>query len=409
VLKGENCSDPELLVFSGGIASATGTTTGYADDYASDHCSAGTGTPDRVYQFTLPVTSNVTAKLTPFGPSSLVSLHSGLVTGCEEASTLIYERACGVATTSVARAAAAELGAGTYYIWVDGESEAGSYSLDVKQVPVVTDGRCATPIALSFTNGKAVVSGTTADGINYIDNTCSGSGPEKVYTFKQSRVGRVTATVTGSGDYRPVLNVLPTCDPATQNELGCNMADVGSNSTTVNVDSVPVGDYFLIVDGADGTSGDFELTVTQTDPDGDTCANPVLITPGTVTGTTVGYNNDISPGYLDTACSSSVVTGLYDGPDRVYSIVVPAGKKLTASVTPINPTPTANPALYIIQDPSFCAKRPTSCVGSDNAANGGTETVSYTAGGTTDATFFIVVDDGSAYESYRFSLTTTIQ
>ena len=94
------------------------------------------------------------------------------------------------------------------------------------------------------------------------------------------------------------------------------------------------------------------------------------------------------------------------GADRVYSISVPGGKKLTASVVP---TGTGDPAIYLVAGPaSNCTMVPVPCLaGDDSGAASQTNTAAYTNTGTSPQTIFVVIDSIAAAVS-SFTLTTAL-
>jgi hypothetical protein len=86
---------------------------------------------------------------------------------------------------------------------------------------------------------------------------------------------------------------------------------------------------------------------------GDCCDSPtVLPAQGTYYGTTLGYSNNVTAG---TNCAGTA------GPDRFYSIVVPAGKRLSASVTTV--LTSFDPSISL----QLNCSSPRSCLAGDDA------------------------------------------
>lgn len=113
---GDNCAGAIPLTLFSGTASTSGSLAGLSDD--SSVC-AGTG-PDAVYQVTLSAPATITAQVTATGFTPRISVRSF----CTNTTTLACETS--TATTT-------QLGAGTYFIWVDSSSStaSGSYSLSI--------------------------------------------------------------------------------------------------------------------------------------------------------------------------------------------------------------------------------------------------------------------------------------
>jgi len=135
--------------------------------------------------------------------------------------------------------------------------------------------------------------------------------------------------------------------------------------------------------------------------EGDRCEAPqVIAMSGTITQqSSVGYANDYDP---EIACLGYAAAG----PDRVYSILVPAGSSLAATVTP---EAAYDVAVYLIAAPAAnCDQVPLSCVvGADLELEGGPELVAYMNSTATDETVFIIVD-GFASAGGGFELTTVV-
>ena len=130
---------------------------------------------------------------------------------------------------------------------------------------------------------------------------------------------------------------------------------------------------------------------------GDLCSNaePIVLTGGTATisATTAPYTNNYAPGVC-----AGVNSG---GPDRVHSITVPAGQRLTASVVPTSGT--FDPGIFVIGGPAAqCDAATISCLAAnDNGGDGETDRVVYNNTSAAAVDVFIMIDGfravGNAY------------
>jgi len=116
---------------------------------------------------------------------------------------------------------------------------------------------CATATAAPV--GMTVM-GTTNGYDNDTMGSCAGTGPDHVYTLTLP----VAVSVLGinvapmSSGFAPVAYLRGSCDG---NELACNAASNGGSSAQINYPDAGAGAYFIYVDGSNGTSGDFLLSV----------------------------------------------------------------------------------------------------------------------------------------------------
>lgn len=131
---------------------------------------------------------------------------------------------------------------------------------------------------------------------------------------------------------------------------------------------------------------------------GEACGNPEPVTlvagQAVIQGTTLGGGNEHTPG--DCAQVNSM------GPDDVFSISIPAGSTLNATVDPTSAT--YDPGIFLVAAPAAnCDTEPVVCLASNDAGGDGANdaiTFANPAGGqAVDA--FIIIDgfrpDGDAY------------
>jgi hypothetical protein len=140
-------------------------------------------------------------------------------------------------------------------------------------------------------------------------------------------------------------------------------------------------------------------------PAGDVCATAAALVADTpvdgATDTTFTNDYDVSVG-TSASCS---VQGTIDGVDRAYGIVVPAGRRLTITVTPQTDW---DPAVAIVSD---CASAGVTCHAfQDRGMNGDPETVQYTNSTAAPLSLYVLVDSytTSASGSGPFRILATL-
>ncbi len=156
-----------------------------------------------------------------------------------------------------------------------------------------------------------------------ISGDCGGGGEEQVYTYTVTTPRSLVITTDfAETEIDTVVYVRSTCrDPET--ELGCN-DDAGLNVSTLTLDRVEPGDYFIIVDTQGATStGNYRLDVIDFTPEKDAC-NPAApdCAPGLfcrrfvdASGTAASETCE-NPECSDGENSDGDVLGLVDFPDE---------------------------------------------------------------------------------------------
>ena len=379
---GDHCTNPTPLTFTGGMASATGTTVGLFND-GSGTCATGTA-PDVVYSFTTATVKDlrVTVSTTTGTYQPAVYLRSASCAGTQVA--------CSTALTmgGTATLDAGGLAAGTYYLWIDGVgTSAGAYSLNATLSDPLPGDHCTNTTPLVFSSGMASATGTTVGSFNDGSGTCAtGTASDVIYSFTTTAVEDLRVTVnTTTGTYQPVVYLRSaSCTAGTQ--LGCGVAAVAGGSATLAVGALPVGTYYLWIDGVGTTAGAYSLTATLSAPQpGERCTNPtaLMFTNGMAGGMAMATGNTTN------LFDDSVGTcGGTSGPDAVYSFTTDRPLDLTASVS--TTTGTYRPVVYL---------RSTTCTGTQVAC-----AIAATAGGTASltvqtlpaGTYFLWVDSATA-------------
>ncbi len=261
---GDVCTNPKNLSFSngaaGGTATATGDTTGLsADTYGT--CWASTAEPDEVYAFSTTTALDLRATVTPTGGSfrPVVYVRSTTCTGAQ--------LACTAATTSGNGAALAvgALPAGNYSLFVDGAGgTSGPYSLTASLTPPAVGEGCANPKPLVFSLGSdgGVASDTGDTSLDFQDGSgscTSTSAPDLVYSFTSTKTLDFAASLsTTAGTYWPAMVLrTATCTGA---ERTCAAATSVGGTANLAVQGLPAGTWYLWVDGATASGGQYNLT-----------------------------------------------------------------------------------------------------------------------------------------------------
>ena len=171
--------------------------------------------------------------------------------------------------------------------------------------------------AIAVTNGAytGTTVGATVDGSASCGS--SNSTPDVWYKYTAPAGGTLALNTCGSG-YDTVLSVHSACPGTSSNQRACNDDCGGSPcggtpsclSTTVTSGTT----YYIRVSGYNGATGSFTLNVSGPTANNDNCANAIVVTNGTYTGSTTGMTRDGSA-----SCGSSSTTV-----DVWYSYTAPA-------------------------------------------------------------------------------------
>ncbi len=272
----EVCRDAPVLTAGQPVS---GTTTGEINAFQGS-C-AGQGT-DRVYALDVASPSRVRVQLD--------STHDGTLYMRSECANPSSELACNDDTGSVRRSViATTVQPGRYYVFADGWSGSGDYTLRAEVGPIsgssAPGDTCAS--ATPYQAGQP----SRIDTIGFADDlagSCGGQGaPDYVYRLDVRSRSRLQASFSHQTEHAAVLYLQRTCgDP--RSELACAAAD-GSGSID---QTLAPGTYFLVVDGADANSfGVTDVTIALSDIAAleQSCRDAPLIRPGVqVHGDTTG-------------------------------------------------------------------------------------------------------------------------
>lgn len=419
ILSGDTCEAP--VVLTPGTPLNNQPLTGFNDDYEasfSGRCQFH-GNVDRAYSVQVPAGQRLVATVVPTGFDASLSLVQGAanctaqvcVNGIDDSGDNAQERLTWDNLSATAQ---------TVLLVVDSDSTSsgtGTFNLTatLSAAPTIVTGgdTCTSPTALDAGTFASTTTGRSSR-FDFFDNggcTATSDAPDSVFSVTVPPSSLVRATVTPDG-WDAVLNVIASpgacglsIDAGTVGATCTTSSDgprTGSGEEVVirNTTTTPTT-ALVVVDGHEhAQSGNFIITtevIALSAMPGDTCQAPqVIAMSGSLSGlTTTNYLDDVQTA---TSCSSFQNRG----PDRVFSIVVPAGKQLTAVVIPNNWD-----ASIMLTEASACGMSST-CFDSSDSSISGAETARFTNSGTTDRTIFIVVDSFSQSGNGTFDLFTAL-
>lgn len=158
------------------------------------------------------------------------------------------------------------LSAGTYYVGVifddllavteTNETDNSIYFTNPITYAVASALNCSgAPTLTSGTPYNGTTIGGNSNVSTYSGTTWNESGPEKVHKIITGATGNITATLSNLGSNDLDVFILSACDPN-------NTIALGDNTATAT--SAAAGTYYIVVDGYNGASGSYTITVTFT-------------------------------------------------------------------------------------------------------------------------------------------------
>ncbi len=391
---GDTCQTAVPIPTGGGSFQAS--TAGMAADYAANVSCTGYETrgPDMVYAASLGA-GDVVEVLAEFDAA-----HDGTVYATDDCATL--GTSCLVGSDEGGRGRDERLRfvarrAAPHYVVVDAEGPTWVGGHDLTVV-TYTGETCADapPLRLGAvpewftTAGKANDYSPNSGGCTQF----SANAGDRAYRVGLTPGDQLLVAVQASGSYDPSVYLVSDCADV-NGSCVAGTDRVLSSSETLAAMVQQAGNYFLILDGFSGSTG--EGTMTATIAHGDTCDDAYFVPPtgGTFRGTTTGYRAD----YGTTVRTGSCTGWQQSGPDAVYRVDLTPGQRLQATLTT-----SWDASLYLI---TSCAQSATSCVaGSDR---GNPESLSFTHNGTGTGTYYLVVDGFLSTTAGNYTLALTIQ
>ena len=273
--------------------------------------------------------------------------------------------------------------AGTYYVIVDGfQGATSTFSLALTCPMNPTMGTCATPIALPCGGN---VNGNNSNGANNIttyNNQADWTGPELIYQFT-TNAGTVDLQLTGlTADLD--LFLVSNCMTPNGNIIASSETANATESINTNLAQ---GTYYVIVDGYQGATSNFNLALTC--PMGatmGTCTMPIsLACDANLNGDNTGGQNNSSGNLQD-----------WNGPELIYQIQAPGGS-VTLQLTGL----TADLDLFLV---SNCMDPANSTIASSQTT-ATTETINTNLA---QGTYYVIVD-GYQGATSTFNIALTCQ
>ncbi len=406
--KGDTCADPFILFADGGSSETVNATTeGYWNDYGN---ACGTSMDqsgnELVYRFVTKVSTKVSVKVAPVaGDAGSLWPYVYLRDSADCALTGVAADGGGPGCVEAPNPGrpidlvASNLPAGTYYLVVDSASPIhdGPFSMNVTLTapdPAPANASCATAQLLSFTDGGAVVHGTTRGASSNTNNdSCytaeSAAGSDVVYRYATgaSSAGynaRFSLVSENAFELAPLLNVRNVCSSTSASAQwvceGYPYPDYDVFGLRLGI--APNSTEYVWVDAADGvlSQGPFALEVdlAAVPAPNDLCATAVTLPPNvSVSGSTLAAANDLDP-------APSLKCGSYPGADVVYKYTAPSTG--VATITAISQRG-FDVGVYVLD--AACA--PATCIADrDQAFGGGTEVLTFNA--TAGLAYYVVVD-----------------
>jgi hypothetical protein len=225
-------------------------------------------------------------------------------------------------------------------------------------------------------------------------------GPDRSYSVRIPAGRRLRAVVTPSGNWDPAIQLVDSCSTSTNQACVASINRFGFSSEQLDFVNTATTDrnVFLLVDSSSSNAGTFSLAIDfLVVPPGDVCGAPTLV--GTAS------NQDFVGFVDDYASTAGCLTGT--GPDRVYSVPVGSGERLTTTVTGTLPDGGSfSPSVSIVGSQT-CSANPT-CVAAARGSSA-TTTVLYDNPSSASQVVSVIIDatsGGAAGGS--FSITTSL-
>jgi hypothetical protein len=296
----------------------------------------------------------------------------------------------------------------TVFIMVEGfQGSAGRFTLQTHVAAVEAGDVCATaPTVTPGTLLNQTTTGFTSQSDSDANLGCKGgNAPDRFYRVEVPAGQRLMVSATPENSFDLALNLLggpaTACGAASHVCLAARDSRASGGVETLVHDNTTAAteEVFVAVDGFLDGSGAFALDVQVGPvPEGETCHNAdTLAVPGMVTGTTAGFQDNVSAHRSCTGFSN-------DGPDHVYKVTLPPQAHVALGVH--STTDGFDPSLYVLASPAaMCDAVPLVCLA--GADGPGDDVVQFTNTHATPLEVFVVVDAVGS-EGGGYTLTASL-
>lgn len=241
---------------------------------------------------------------------------------------------------------------GTYYIVVDGyEGAEGDYQLTV----TCGDLDCSNAVPLEC--GAIYTGNTSAESNKVMLYDCltfsSYTGPEKVHTVTTTEPGDLTVFLDAHNGNSLGVFILSDCDPKQ-----C----VANGVTTATYANAPPGLYYIVVDGANGAKGSYDLQIVCSNNSALDCSNAIELNCGqSYWGSLLGASNQVN----DYSCSD----WNEGSPEQIYKVETSQPGDIIVQVSSLNGNG-LNAYILTACNPNACVAGGSSLVTYENAPPG---------------------------------------
>jgi hypothetical protein len=396
---GDLTSQTTGLAFSGNTAPMTNDHTPVAS------CSSAASTGDAVFSFQ--ISQQTRLQFDTSGSSNdtviylLDALGNPVVGGCSDSST----SSTGGDVLDVTLTPTPLGALNTYYVVVDGKGmSGGAYQLNVRRIaPLATNDTWGTALDLgNLTNTAASRRGAT-DLLHVSDdfaNGCSFAGASRdlMFRFELTAPRQMRISTTGTNFDNVLYLRRDPATPRSSQEVGCANSNSSTGGETLTTAVLPIGFYYVAVDGTSTNVGDFTLNIEPLIPGPQTNENftsdleigelTTRTTAASYTGFTGNMTSDFSSGSGCNAGAGGDAVFSFDLASRTRVILDTSGSGFDTSM-----------GLYNAISYVTC---------NDDSALGGTTTSRLDV--TLDpGRYFVVVDGkGTASGNYRLNVTPVL-
>ncbi len=356
------CRDNACLPLPDGCATATvvtlpdqgsieisGDTTKALNDARAPCAYASGNAGDLVYRLSLKWRRRVVAVARRASGSALRPL-LWLKSSCDPAEPETAFGCGWLATNSDEAHLSADLPAGEYYLWIDGDGDsAGAFTLKLSTDVAPPGDSCGAPEEVLPFTSEVTLTGDTSEFTNDAAGTCGGlASPDRVYALELVQPQRLRAELTAlDGGYYPVVYVRRGSCDGTDSQLACGRAPtVGPASVAVvDVPRAEAGDYFVFVDGTSATTGvssgpyrlRLSLSAPLSTPPNDACDSESPLT--------LGMGQASASGDTTSATNDTYGTCGGTGPDVVFRLTLQQTAQVSLRATATGGT--LRPMLYV--------------------------------------------------------------